>query len=726
MKIPFQKNKPDSIISEYLPMMLIAALLILQIFVSYYIAYKQEIETHVLHTQQILHRQITEDEARSSTLATLAATVATDSDVIRILANKPDSFLDLSTTCKRIRKYASIATPIKNVYFYSRAHGVVYDSFAGVHSINSNSIASITAAIEQYDTTGISYYMEVLTNTNQSAENNSSFINIYRADNKLGDLILICREVRDGIKNYSDLQYDLKSNLIVCTDNGHILYGMNEYVTGDFFPPDNDIFSSRNTDSLYTMSYINSQGYVTSYSHSDSLGRWYIQLTPKSAIMKNGFFSENYIYTYICILLALVTLLRVFSLWKRLRIIILNTKLNNVLSKNDDEDSTFELHLNLITDTPASRQQLYDYITQKANGMSGCAVMLAKIDNIKELDSSYSSTDIELIKYGMDNICTEIFANHGFYAIRSNETDDMLEYIILFEGKDNFDANFAKAAEELIVSLRKYIHMETSYFAGCPTDFGNVQESYSIAHKLLEYSFSHGMNAILTESDACRATQEELDGAKSLCDTIKQNIQNADDDYHTNIQTLRLLLKQMDPSQTNEILYYLLINLYSATEQLEKQHKIVLIFDVSSCFVFLESAKFCDEIIDIANTLFCDTKNLLSDKLKPHSSQLVSECMKIIEESYSDENLCVEEVAKRMNFSANYLGRKFKQLTGTSISTKITEIRLDAAANEIVKTNDKIQDIIKRVGFINNSHFTALFRKRFGESPVNYRHSHKQ
>ena len=88
---------------------------------------------------------------------------------------------------------------------------------------------------------------------------------------------------------------------------------------------------------------------------------------------------------------------------------------------------------------------------------------------------------------------------------------------------------------------------------------------------------------------------------------------------------------------------------------------------------------------------------------------------------YKDSSLCIEQIADEGNLTVNYLGRKFKSVTGMSIADKIMEFRMNEAERLLLETDEEIKEIVFKTGFTNNSYFTSVFKKNFGVTPSQYR-----
>jgi len=65
--------------------------------------------------------------------------------------------------------------------------------------------------------------------------------------------------------------------------------------------------------------------------------------------------------------------------------------------------------------------------------------------------------------------------------------------------------------------------------------------------------------------------------------------------------------------------------------------------------------------------------------------------------------------------------RKIKSITGKTPSTLILEIRMNAAADLIKKSDLNINEIAYQVGFNDSSYFGKCFKVYFGITPGEYK-----
>jgi AraC-like DNA-binding protein len=84
-------------------------------------------------------------------------------------------------------------------------------------------------------------------------------------------------------------------------------------------------------------------------------------------------------------------------------------------------------------------------------------------------------------------------------------------------------------------------------------------------------------------------------------------------------------------------------------------------------------------------------------------------------------NLKLSEYAQLANRSLSSFKREFEQFYGTTPGKWLTEKRLERAKMFIETTQKTIGEIVFENGFSNLSHFSRVFKNRYGDSPINYR-----
>ena len=132
------------------------------------------------------------------------------------------------------------------------------------------------------------------------------------------------------------------------------------------------------------------------------------------------------------------------------------------------------------------------------------------------------------------------------------------------------------------------------------------------------------------------------------------------------------------------------------------------------------------------NVTQADLKHYLTEVLfqaatlrdKASSSQygtLLGQAVDYIDSHFTDDTLSLNQVAREINISANYLSAVFSQEMGATFTEYVTGKRMDRA-RELLRTTDKRSgEIAFAVGYRDPHYFSFLFKKTQGCTPRDYR-----
>lgn len=92
-----------------------------------------------------------------------------------------------------------------------------------------------------------------------------------------------------------------------------------------------------------------------------------------------------------------------------------------------------------------------------------------------------------------------------------------------------------------------------------------------------------------------------------------------------------------------------------------------------------------------------------------------------LERQYPDATLT--DLADRLGYSAEYLSHRITAVCGSSFRSLLMQRRLEVAARLLRESKLPVEEIIRTVGYENQSHFHRMFRKAYGTTPHKYRYS---
>ena len=83
------------------------------------------------------------------------------------------------------------------------------------------------------------------------------------------------------------------------------------------------------------------------------------------------------------------------------------------------------------------------------------------------------------------------------------------------------------------------------------------------------------------------------------------------------------------------------------------------------------------------------------------------------------------EIATDVGVHPGHLARAFRVHYGESLGGYARKLRLEWAAERLVRTDDSLAGLAFEAGFVDQSHFTRAFKRRFGLTPARYRQAHR-
>ena len=86
-------------------------------------------------------------------------------------------------------------------------------------------------------------------------------------------------------------------------------------------------------------------------------------------------------------------------------------------------------------------------------------------------------------------------------------------------------------------------------------------------------------------------------------------------------------------------------------------------------------------------------------------------------------DLSAEDMAKRANMSYSHFSRSFNKATGRTFKDYLNDIRINHAEQLVINTNMPITEISMECGYQTVSHFTTMYKKIKGISPIAQRKS---
>lgn len=128
---------------------------------------------------------------------------------------------------------------------------------------------------------------------------------------------------------------------------------------------------------------------------------------------------------------------------------------------------------------------------------------------------------------------------------------------------------------------------------------------------------------------------------------------------------------------------------------------------------------------DITNTAVDNAVQQMSNKPATTTADeiFLSKLQQAIEEHLGDESFSVQQLSEIMAMDRTVLYRRMQQLTNTSPSVYIKQIRMNVAERLLRETTMTVSDIARQTGFSTAKYFSSAFKETFGKTPLEYRAS---
>ncbi len=102
-------------------------------------------------------------------------------------------------------------------------------------------------------------------------------------------------------------------------------------------------------------------------------------------------------------------------------------------------------------------------------------------------------------------------------------------------------------------------------------------------------------------------------------------------------------------------------------------------------------------------------------------SRIVVLARRAIHERFANPDFSLEEASERAGVSKNHLSFEFSRETGETFTEYVARVRVEEAKRLLATTSLLVYQVGERVGYPNVEHFSRVFKKVAGVSPVRFR-----
>ncbi|WP_251207904.1 helix-turn-helix domain-containing protein [Acetatifactor aquisgranensis] len=402
------------------------------------------------------------------------------------------------------------------------------------------------------------------------------------------------------------------------------------------------------------------------------------------------------------------------------KILNINTDLQQVSHAYMKEQSK-KLLKSLLTDASGAFGQ-YSAELEALNaslGEKNNLILLLGIDSFTS-DQSGVHAETSLLKYVVQNVTEELLSST--VIARHIETESPFVIFLL-----NFNEPNTEEIIRLLQEAQSFIlkHYKITFSAGIGDTVEELTElslSYQSAYEAFSRRFVTGNGSILAAANL-RLTPalEQLypyEISDSLLNAVKslspETASRYVHDFVAAIRTYRI----------EQILFHIL-QLVTSLQRLELMNYIAA--DGEWDYKSLEQSTLNAIEIRLAERCAGDIEQLSKTKeADSGKKELIGEIIGLVEDNLYNPDLSVVFLADHVHLSVNYLRNVFKENTGDSLSSYITQKKLALICNLLLNTDMSLSEISDKLGFSTKNYFFTFVKKHTGMTPGDYRKKMKK
>ena len=144
-----------------------------------------------------------------------------------------------------------------------------------------------------------------------------------------------------------------------------------------------------------------------------------------------------------------------------------------------------------------------------------------------------------------------------------------------------------------------------------------------------------------------------------------------------------------------------------------------------TCIQLVEEINHYDDLLPMAYASLFKIADLIQSYCQREYHYLVKRTKEYIYRHFH-ENIVIGQMSRQMGVSAEYLSRIFHNIEGITLKEFIQREKIVRGKNLLVYSDKSIQEISRYLAFSTQSHFSSVFKKFTGRTPLEYRKEFSQ
>ena len=343
-----------------------------------------------------------------------------------------------------------------------------------------------------------------------------------------------------------------------------------------------------------------------------------------------------------------------------------------------------------------------------------------------EESSGWNNEDKQLWKFAVSNISGEVLAEQYVFDM-CYDTEDRICIILGTEEMDH-KSDISPLLHNRLELIRNVVQKHLGFTVSIGV--GNIKNglfdihaSYKESIVALKNKLTVGKNKIIPYSTVSDSIIKGNLFTGEHRSQLLMNLRTADE---REVQRLirQIFIEMRSDNIHHEILFVVCIELVAVCLEYIVEAGLSLkdILPGNSLNIIeqLQSKGSIDEMESWIEEIYRHTMELSKRNRSSKVSKLIDEVKKYIGDNYTNDDLNIDEIARKLFVNYAHLCFIFKRDTGVTINEYLTELRIKKAKELFDRGNTLVLDVASKVGYADANYFGKCFKKFYGLAPSKY------
>ncbi|MGG1556362.1 AraC family transcriptional regulator [Paenibacillus ferrarius] len=352
-----------------------------------------------------------------------------------------------------------------------------------------------------------------------------------------------------------------------------------------------------------------------------------------------------------------------------------------------------------------------------------------ELDKFQQFCERYSQRDQSLLKFALKSVITEMAEKHALVAWGEWIDSDRLG-VLLFHQEETDGLSTKSLFEELHSWVQGHLHFTvTTGLSSSVKQSEDILLAYEEAATALKYKtvlgFSRVIHFLEVKPKQDGDVYNRLQSVRGIVIMYKQG----NDEWQTAFSSLIQHLRDDHAAQDDIVITmeYMNYQLNQAMKELHAAYKVRWEQETyPALLAILEHHELLDELAERYFGLLSEEYARLKELHENSSNRvLIRQMQKFIEDHLYNPDLSLNMIGEAFDLNDKQVSQVIKQELGEKFVDYLARLRIQYAKRLLEETDEPIQAVSLKVGYVHALSFIRMFKKMMQMTPGDYRKLHR-